>query len=171
MTGYSRKAFGQNWSDADRNGCDARNDVLTRDLVRRSYKPGTRGCVVLRGDLAPDPYTGSVITFVRGRPSEVDVDHVVALANAWVTGAFRWPEQLRREFANDGLELLAVGASANRQKGQGDAATWLPKNKSFRCAYVTRQVEVKAKYRLWVTPAERDAIARVLGTCPGQRRT
>ena len=72
-------------------------------------------------------------------------------------------------FANDPLELLAVDARANRAKGDGDAATWLPPNKSFRCSYVARQVAVKTKYRLWVTQAEKNAIGRVLATCPGQK--
>jgi hypothetical protein len=167
-TGYDRALFGTPWADTDRNGCDTRNDVLTRDLVRRVYRPGTHGCVVLSGDLAPDPYTGRAVHFVRGGPAEVDVDHVVALGDAWVTGAFSWPVAKRRALANDPLELLAVGSSANRQKGDGDAATWLPSYKAFRCAYVARQVAVKAKYGLWVTVAERDAVARVLARCPGQ---
>ncbi len=168
LTGYSRAEFGQAWADTDRNGCDTRNDVLRRDLVDDVLKPGTHGCVVLSGDLVPDPYTGTRIHFVRGGASEVDIDHVVALANAWVTGAFRWPSAKRVALANDPLNLLAVDSSANRQKGDGDAATWLPSYKSIRCAYVARQVAVKAEYGLWVTPAERDAIARVLSRCPGQ---
>jgi hypothetical protein len=165
MTGYSRAEFGAAWADTNRNGCDTRNDVLRRDLVRKAVKPGTNGCVVLSGDRAPDPYTGATIHFVRGGASEIDIDHVVALGNSWITGASRWSDRKRLALANDPLNLLAVDASANRQKGDGDAATWLPGNKGFRCAYVARQVAVKAKYQLWVTSAERDAIARVLGTC------
>jgi hypothetical protein len=167
-TGYDRALFGSAWADVDRNGCDTRNDVLTRDLVRRSYRPRTHGCVVLSGDLAPDPYTGRAVHFVRGGVDEVEIDHVVALRDAWVTGAFAWSLATRRAFANDPLELLAVSAEVNRRKGEGDAATWLPPYKGYRCAYVARQVAVKARYRLWVTPAERDAIARVLASCPGQ---
>ncbi|HEY1712061.1 MAG TPA: HNH endonuclease family protein, partial [Solirubrobacteraceae bacterium] len=75
----------------------------------------------------------------------------------------------REAFANDPLELLAVDARANRAKGDGDAATWLPANKAFRCSYVARQVAVKTKYRLWITQAEKDAISRVLATCPGHK--
>ena len=168
MTGYSRDRFGPAWSDTDRNGCDTRNDVLRRDLVAQVIKAGTHGCVVLSGDRAPDPYTGVHIHFVRGGPSELDIDHVVALGNAWVTGAFAWPAAKRLALANDPLELLAVDSSANRQKGDGDAATWLPSYKASRCAYVARQVAVKEKYRLWVTRAEHDAIARVLASCPGR---
>jgi hypothetical protein len=165
-TGYGREAFGAAWTDTNRNGCDTRNDILRRDLEDNEYKPGTRGCVVLSGRLAPDAYTGQDIAFVRGGASEVDIDHVVALSDAWQKGAGRWVPGKRLAFANDPLNLLAVDASANRQKGDGDAATWLPRNKTYRCAFVARQVAVKAKYELWVTAAERAAIAGVLSRCP-----
>jgi hypothetical protein len=166
-TGYDRDQFGPQWSDVDRNGCDTRNDVLARDLTDETFKPGTHDCVVLSGTLA-DPYTGTTITFERGDGSSVDIDHVVALSDAWQTGAFGWDEARRTALANDPLNLLAVDFSANRQKGDGDAATWLPADDGYRCAYVARQVAVKSAYGLWVTPAEHDAIARVLATCPGE---
>jgi len=169
LTGYDRDRFGSAWLDTDRNGCDTRNDILTRDLTGRVYDPDTRGCVVLSGRLG-DPYTGGQILFTKGDGNLVDVDHVVAMGNAWVTGAFRWEIRKRAAFANDPMNLLAVDASANRQKGDGDAATWLPSNKGIRCGYVARQVGVKTKYDLWVTPAEKEAMARVLGSCPRQPR-
>ncbi|MFL6177641.1 MAG: HNH endonuclease family protein [Ornithinibacter sp.] len=162
-TGYSREQFGQAWFDADRNGCDTRNDILRRDLVDRQMK---NWCKVLAGTRNPDPYTGRTIRFVIGGPSEIDVDHVVALADAWQKGAATWQPGIRLAFANDPLALLAVDSGTNRSKGDGDAATWLPPDRSSRCAYVARQVAVKAKYRLWVTAAERDAMVRVLSTCP-----
>ena len=165
---YERAKFGQRWLDVDRNGCDTRNDVLRRDLSELVIKPGTQGCVAWSGILH-DPYTGTDISFQRGKgPSPVDIDHVVALSDAWQKGASRWGDEQRAQFANDPLNLLAVDAPANRQKGDGDAATWLPANKSFRCDYVARQVAVKHKYKLWITPAERDAIVRVLDACPEQ---
>jgi Protein of unknown function (DUF1524)/Excalibur calcium-binding domain len=166
-TGYDRDQFGPAWSDVDRNGCDTRNDVLARDLTGETFKPGTHDCVVVRGTLA-DPYTATTIEFVKGDGSSVDIDHVVALSDAWQTGAFRWDVARRTALANDPLNLLAVDYSANRQKGDGDAATWLPDNRAYRCAYVARQVAVKSAYGLWVTPAEHDAIARVLDGCPGE---
>jgi hypothetical protein len=166
MTGYDRGMFGAAWTDTNRNGCDTRNDVLRRDLARREIKPGTSSCVALAGWLAPDPYTGARIHFVFGGASEVDIDHVVALGDAWQTGAFRWVPLKRLALANDPMNLLAVSASANRSKGDGDAATWLPSNKSYRCAYVARQVAVKSKYGLWITAAEHSATARILDGCP-----
>jgi hypothetical protein len=163
MTGYDRDQFGQAWLDTNRNGCDTRNDILTRDLTART----TRNCVVESGTL-DDPYTGTRIGFVRGNGDLVDIDHVVALGNAWATGAAGWDIRKRAALANDPMNLLAVDAGANRQKGDGDAATWLPSSKRYRCAYVARQVAVKAKYGLWATGPERQAMARVLSGCPGQ---
>jgi len=139
-TGYTRDQFGQSWFDTDRNGCDTRNDILRRDLVSRQMK---NACKVLAGTLAPEPYTGTSIRFVYGGTSEVDIDHVVALSDAWQKGAARWPSGKRLALANDPLNLMAVDASTNRSKGDGDTTTWLPPNKSYRCTYVARQVAVK----------------------------
>lgn len=160
-TGYAREEFGSPWTDVDGNGCDTRNDILRRDLVRKRILPD---CTVATGVLV-DPYTRQTIRHVAGR-SVIDIDHVVSLSDAWQKGALRWTRTKRTAFANDPLNLLAVDYSANRQKGEGDAATWLPPNKGYRCLFVARQVAVKAKYGLWVTAAERSAIARVLDTCP-----
>ena len=168
-TGYERDAFGQRWADVDRDGCDQRNDVLARDLVDETFRQGTRNCVVESGTLN-DPYTGQRIAFKRGPETseDVQIDHVVALSNSWQTGAAQLDEHTRELLANDPLNLQATDGPTNQSKGDGDAATWLPPNRSYRCDYVARQVAVKAKYRLWVTPPERDAIQRVLGDCPGE---
>ncbi|EYR62748.1 hypothetical protein N866_05525 [Actinotalea ferrariae CF5-4] len=168
-TGYDRDLFGSGWVDTDRNGCDTRNDMLARDLVDETFKPGTRDCVVLTGTLA-DPYSGTTIAFVRGQATStaVQIDHVVALSDAWQKGAQQWDEARRVTFANDPLNLLAVDGPLNAQKGDGDTATWLPPHKGFRCAYVARQVAVKVMYAVWVTPAERDAMVRVLADCPAE---
>jgi Protein of unknown function (DUF1524) len=144
-----------------------RERILERDLRRIAYEPGS-ACEVQSGVLA-DPYTATAIRFVRGGASEVDIDHVVALGDAWQTGAQQWSYARRVRFANDPLNLLAVDASANRQKGDSDAASWLPPSKRFRCDYVARQVAVKRRYRGWVTPAEHDAMRRVLAPCPRTR--
>jgi hypothetical protein len=167
-TDYDRDHFGRGWKDPDRNGCDARNDILRRDLEGAVAKPGTQGCVILSGHLE-DPFTGESIEFVRGQDTstEVQIDHVVALSDAWQKGAQQLDPDERVEFANDPLNLLAVDGPANSAKGDGDAATWLPPNRGFRCDYVARQTAVKAQYELWVTSAERDAIRRIaLTQCP-----
>ena len=168
-TGYSRAQFGPTWADVDRNGCDTRNDMLKRDLTEITFKAKSKNCIVLSGVLL-DRYSGETISFTRGNISsmEVQIDHVVALSNAWQTGAFKLTVAQRTAFANDPLNLFAVKGRLNSQKGDGDAATWLPPLKSFRCAYVAQQIAVKAKYLLWVTAPEKDAMVRILASCPGQ---
>lgn len=165
-TGYSREQFGKKWADVDRNGCDTRNDILGRDLHDVVVKPGTRSCVVLRGVL-DDPYTGQRKSFQRGSKtsSQVQIDHIVALSDAWQKGAQQLSLEERTAFANDPVNLLAVDGKANQQKGASDAASWLPKNKAFRCTYITRQIAVKAKYKLWVTQPEKQAMEDILDGC------
>jgi hypothetical protein len=165
-TGYARGEFGRPWVDVDRNGCDTHDDILRRDLTATTLKPGTRPCVVLSGTLA-DPYTGAQIRHAHG-VFGVDVDHVVALGDAWDKGAAQWAPEKRLALANDPLNLLAVDASANRSKGASDAATWLPPNHAYHCKYVARQIAVKAKYQLSLTRDEHDAMAAVLATCPDE---
>jgi Protein of unknown function (DUF1524)/Excalibur calcium-binding domain len=168
-TGYTREQFGDGWVDTDHNGCDTRNDVLGRDLTDETFKPGTRDCIVLTGTLA-DPYSGRTIRFRRGQDTSeaVQIDHVVALSDAWQKGAQQWAADKRTAFANDPMNLLAVDGPLNQQKSDGDDATWLPPNRAYRCHYVARQVAVKISYGLWMTRAERDAVATVLNTCPDE---
>lgn len=162
-TGYDRDEFGQRWKDIDRNGCGQRDDVLARDLTA-VQKDGR--CVVTSGILN-DPFTGDRIEFVRGQNTSalVQIDHIVPLSDAWQKGAQQLTAHQRETLGNDPLNLLAVDGAANAQKSDSDAATWLPKNKDFRCTYVARQVSVKVAYELWVTQAERDAMERILTGC------
>ena len=169
-TGYTRAQFGPAWADVDRNGCDTRNDILKRDLTSITYRAKTRNCVVESGTLI-DRYSGETINFVKGNISsmEVQIDHVVALSNAWQTGAFKLTADQRKALSNDPLNLFAVKGRLNSQKGDGDAATWLPPLKSFRCTYVAQQIAVKAKYSLWVTVPEKAAMVSILAKCPTQK--
>lgn len=166
MTGYTREQFGGEWATVG--GCDMREHILGRDMAGVHYR-SSADCTVLSGTLH-DPYTGKDVHFVRGAGTSlaVQIDHVVAIGDAWQTGAQALPLQRREQLYNDPLELLAVDGPANEQKGDGDAATWLPPNTSYRCRYVARQIAVKQQYHLWVTAAERDAMQRILTTCPGQ---
>lgn len=163
-TGYSREMFADDWDYY--NGCDVRNRILARDMAQFNYRSGSY-CIIETGVLE-DPFTGQVIPFVRGVRSSLDVqiDHVVSLSDAWQKGAQQLSSYERFMIYNDPLNLLAVWGPANSQKSDSDAASWLPSNKSFRCSFVARQIAVKTKYRLWVTQAEHDAMARVLATCP-----
>jgi len=164
-TGYSRDEFGSGWASID--GCDTRNIILGESLINAEVSDDD--CTVLNGTLN-DPYTGVVIEFTRGRSSssDVQIDHVVALSDAWQKGAQQLDFPDRVVFANDPLNLLAVDGPANQQKGDSDAASWLPDNKVFRCRYVARQIAIKDKYSLWMTAAENAAIRRVLNGCGDQ---
>jgi hypothetical protein len=163
-TGYSRAQFGDGW--IKKNGCDTRNIILNRDMTDVSVD---EKCDVIKGVLN-DPYTGKIINFIRGSStsSAVQIDHVVALSDAWQKGAQQFTADKRVQLANDPLELLAVSGPANVQKSDSDAASWLPPNKPFRCSYVARQIAVKLKYSLWVTQAEHDIMSTILGKCDGQ---
>ncbi len=173
LTGYQRDVFGPAWTDDHTaplggNGCRTRDDILARDLHGATVRDD--GCTVMTGVLF-DPYSGLEIHFVRGvkTSANVQIDHVVALANAWQSGAWRWTDGRRVAFANDPLGLLAVSGVANAAKGKSNAAEWLPPNKAFRCEYVARQIAVKAAYGLSVTAPEKAAMQRVLTACPDQR--
>ena len=167
-TGYDHKAkYGTPWTDVDRNGCDTRNDILQRDLTAITL---SGPCKVMAGTLA-DPYTGATIDFVRGNTTStaVQIDHVVALSDSWQKGAQQLSQEQRVALANDPLNLYAVDGPTNSRKSDGDAATWLPPSKAFRCEYVARQISVKTAYSLWVTVAEKRAMATVLERCPDQQ--
>jgi hypothetical protein len=165
-TNYSREQFGGSWERID--DCDMRNYILARDLTETVFV--TPSCKVASGILN-DPYSGKQILFNRGAETsdDVQIDHVVALSDAWQKGAQALTPEQRTAFANDPLELLAVDGNLNEQKADGDAATWLPPNKAYRCAYVARQIAVKKKYSLWVTRSEYDTMANILQTCPDQK--
>jgi hypothetical protein len=163
-TGYERSAFSDGWGEIG--DCTVRNFILKRDLKEVTY----RGlCVVDTGKLL-DPYTGKLIAFKYGvgTSSKVQIDHVVALSDAWQKGAQLLSAKQRQSFYNDPLNLMAVDGPTNSSKGDADAATWLPPNKAYRCAYVARQIAVKARYKLWVVTAEKAAMKRVLAACPKQ---
>lgn len=165
-TGYTREQFSDGWADGP--GCNVRNFILKRDMTN-VVTESAANCNVVSGTLQ-DPYTNKTINFVRGASTsdDVQIDHVVALSNAWQTGAQQLSKEERFNLANDPLELLAVDGPTNQKKGDGDAATWLPPNKDYRCRYVARQIAVKSKYALWVTQAEHDAMVKILNDCPGQ---
>ena len=161
---YERDLFGTPWRDVDRNGCDTRNDILARDLTGERLGPD--GCTVLTGTLR-DPYTGHTIHFTRGPHStDVQIDHVVSLSEAWKLGAYGWSTAKRTEYANDPSVLLAVDGPENTRKSDKDVTEWLPPRKAYRCAFARRVVAIKAEWHLWVTRAEKTELAMVLSGCP-----
>ena len=165
-TGYDRDLFSDGWGKIGE--CDARNFILRRDLKSITWKASPR-CTVATGILN-DPYTARKIYFVRGvgTSNDVQIDHVVAVSDAWQKGAQQLSFSQRYSFYNDPLNLLAVDGPTNQSKSDSDAASWLPPNRKYWCSFVARQIAVKHKYKLWVTKAERDSMSRVLKTCPNQ---
>jgi hypothetical protein len=171
LAGYERGCgegegcvFGPAWADADRNGCDQRNDVLHRDLTAVQVREGTHDCVVVAGVL-DDPYTGQTVSFVKADAAEVPIDHVVPLAAAWVQGASAWPAEQRQAFANDLNNLMATTREENSAKGDSTADEWVPADPSYGCSYATVVVTVKSRYALAVTSAEATALQSLLATC------
>lgn len=161
-TDYARDQFYGGWPTVD--GCSLRQKIIKREFGDTAVLDG---CNVLAGEF-DEPYTGEHKKFTeREQISKgIQIDHVVALSDAWQKGAQNITTEERYNLATDPLNLLAVDSSANQGKSDGDAATWLPPNKKFRCQYVARQVSVKYKYHLWVTDAEKQAISTVLQNCP-----
>lgn len=166
-TGYNRsEEFYKSWPLV--NGCSLRQVIIKRELGDTAQL-AENGCDVIAGTFT-EPYTGSQMTFYQKSDfsTKIQIDHIVALSDAWQKGAQYKTKEERYAMATDPLNLIAVDASANQQKSDGDAATWLPPNKAFRCQYVSRQVSVKYKYGLWVTQAEHDVIANILQSCPNE---
>jgi hypothetical protein len=166
-SGYSRKKFSDGWAAVD--SCTVRDKILARDMINVQYQSPT-DCTVISGILH-DPYTGKVLHFVRGpgTSAAIQIDHVVAISDAWQTGAQLLSSARRKELYNDSLELIAVDGPTNEAKGDSDAAAWLPPNKDYDCRYIARQIAVKFKYHLWVTAAEGTAMKKILATCPDQQ--
>ena len=165
-TGYDREQFYKSWPNID--GCSLRQKIIKRDLGDTA-KLSDDNCTVISGEF-DEPYTGSHLIFYQKSDltKGIQIDHVVALSDAWQKGAQNLSASERYQLATDPLNLLAVDAKTNQGKSDGDAATWLPPNKKFRCTYVARQVSVKSKYHLWVTEAEKTAIKNILKNCPNE---
>ncbi len=166
-TGYDRDEFGYAWMDtADgvpfaRNGCDTRNDLLRRDGQDLRFRSGS-DCVVVAMTL-DDPYTGTTIEWRKQKASEVQIDHVVPLSYSWQMGSSRWSEGKREQLANDPLNLIPVQGRANSAKSDSGPASWLPPDKSVRCAYAVRFAQVAAKYELAVTAPDKRMMSRQCG--------
>ena len=155
-TGYSRKEFYDTWPNKD--GCNLRQRILKRDFGETAVL-GKDNCTVVSGKFY-EPYTGTEMEFKEKSEISkgIQIDHIVALSDAWQKGAQYKPKEVRFQIATDPLNLIAA-----------DAASWLPKNKSFRCQYVARQIAVKFKYALFITPAEKEAMKTVLSHCPEEK--
>jgi hypothetical protein len=149
MQGYDRKALFGTWIDADRDCRNSRAEILEHS----SFAPTDNGCTIHEGKWF-DPYTGDTLT----RAGDLDIDHIVPLKEAWLSGAFAWTREERESFANDPEVLLAVGKHENRAKSDKDPARWLPPNTDFQLEYASRWARIKLRFRLSADAAELDAL-------------
>ncbi len=170
---YRRSAFGQAWDDDNsapggHNGCDTRDDILTRDLVERTHVSTKRCPQAVAAGTLRDPYTNGTVAFVRGEQvgASVQIDHIVPLAFAWDMGARDWPDPLRKRFANDPANLLAVAGRANQDKGDLPPGEWMPPNSAFRCQYAMQFIAVLRGYRIPVDEASAQELRRAAASCP-----
>lgn len=164
---YQRNAFGPGWTGRGgepelTDGCTARDAVMKRDLTETQLAK-SNSCTVLAGTLH-DPYTGAQLPYDRYHASEIEIDHVVALGDAWRSGASDWDADRRERFANDVGNLLAVQKQANQDKGSRTPDQWKPRQ-SYQCDYARRWVSVKGHWGLTVQPTEKRALADMLATC------
>lgn len=170
---YLRAAFGDAWDDetaapGGHNGCDTRNDILNRDLTDKALVV-TKRCpqAVASGSLR-DPYTNATIAFTRGNQvgAAVQIDHIVPLAYAWDMGAKDWTDDMRKRFANDPANLLAVAGRANQDKGDLPPGEWMPPNTAFHCQYAIAFIAVIRGYQLAVEQNSAQELRRATQTCP-----
>jgi hypothetical protein len=159
-TGYARTKF-QHWVDADRDGCNTRYEVLIAEAVTKP-KVGT-GCALSGGRWYS--YFDDAYWTV---PADLDIDHVVALAEAWDSGASEWTASQRRSYANDlsdGRPLVAVTDNVNQSKSDQDPADWMPSYVNSRCRYIEEWVAIKLRWRLTVDEQEREALTDHANGC------
>lgn len=156
---YEREEW-KHWSDIDNDCQDTREEALIHYSQIPVQFESDRGCNVVSGRWH-DPYTNKTFT----HPSDLDIDHVVPLGNAHISGGFSWNSQQKEAYANDLFGLIPVDLSANRSKSKRSPDQWMPTNQSYHCDYVAWWVAVKTKYNLSYTAAERDKIHRVNAIC------
>jgi hypothetical protein len=159
--GYEREAFGDGWL-VDQSGCDTRNQVLAAES-RVPVTRGADGCSVAQGEWV-SLYDG----YTTPNPDELDIDHMVPLAEAWDSGASLWPPEQREQYANDTVRpdaLVAVTTAMNQSKSDSDPAEWMPPNRDSWCRYVEAWITQKAAWQLTIDVSEHDALSNVLATC------
>jgi hypothetical protein len=160
-TGYERSKF-RHWIDADRDGCNTRQEVLKSEAV---IAPEQGPNCTLTGGEWYSPYDDTYFTAARA----LDIDHLVPLAEAWDSGASAWTAKEREAYANDlgdARALIAVSAASNRSKADQDPATWQPPAAGYRCTYATDWVAVKTRWSLAIDPVEQAELEKILRACP-----
>ncbi len=160
---YDRELYFGSWTDEDGDCQNTRAEVLIQESLSVLVFRSSSNCVVDNGEWL-DPYTNNLYYFA----SELDVDHVVPLYNAWQSGAYLWNDFKREEFANDMIfddHLIAVDKYQNRQKGAKDPSEWMPANSDFHCEYVAIWIEIKYLWELTITSSEYKFLDTVTSSC------
>ena len=160
---YDRELYFGSWTDEDGDCQNTRAEVLIQESLSTLEFRSSKNCVVDSGEWL-DPYTNNVYYLA----SELDVDHVVPLYNAWQSGAYLWSDFKREEFANDMLfedHLIAVDKYENRQKGAKDPSEWMPTNQDFHCKYVAIWIEIKYLWELAITSPEYKFLDSTISSC------
>lgn len=153
---YSRSSF-KHWIDEDGDCLNTRQEVLQKE----SLEPvKIEGCRVIQGKWYGE-YGGEYYT----NPSELDIDHIVPLKEAYESGADKWTPKKRKQFSNDYENLIAVDRSLNRQKGAKDPAEWLPPRTEYLCEYIERWVYIKSKYKLEIDTIEQKKVEEIQENC------
>jgi hypothetical protein len=158
QVGYDRALF-EHWRDIDGDGCDSRDQVLKRDSISLPQVDPVN-CNVIAGDWV-SPYDGARWS----NPSDIDIDHVVALKEAWDSGAWAWSAAQRKAYANDTSDsrtLLAVTDSVNQSKSDKDPSNWLPPLQSYTCTYLGNWVAIKVRWSLSMDSSEFGRIKNLL---------
>ncbi|MFJ8143331.1 HNH endonuclease family protein [Streptomyces sp. NPDC096013] len=161
--GYERTKF-KHWTDADRDGCNTRAEVLKAEAVAAPLQGPN---CALTGGRWYSPYDDRYLDSA----SQLDIDHLVPLAEAWDSGASQWTAKERELYANDlddARDLIAVSAASNRSKADKDPSEWLPPYVGYRCQYDTDWIADKTRWGLSIDPVERDALTQQLADCPDQ---
>ena len=162
--GYVRALF-EHWRDIDGDGCDSRQQVLKRESVTLP-QVDPYSCKVIAGDWV-SPYDGARWS----DPTDIDIDHVVALKEAWDSGAWAWSSATRKAYANDTSDkrtLLAVTDNVNQRKSDKDPSNWTPPLKSYLCTYLGNWISVKARWNLSMDKSEWGRIKNLLNSsCAG----
>ena len=164
--GYDRELF-PHWIDADLDGCNTRREVLIAQAV---VPPTVTGTCNLTGGEWISPYDGVTLR----NADDVQIDHVVALAEAWYSGAYAWTTERRERFANDldvPWELNAVSPDINETKAAYDPAEWLPPLRSYLCPYLEDWIGTKVRWGLTIDPREKRALAKLVPRCPDSALT
>ncbi len=158
---YSRDSLPTDWKDLDGNGCNTREDILKK--YTSEYTGRFDGCKIKSGKFY-DYYNGKFLRYDKSVDTGggIQIDHIVAIGNAWISGGYKWGKDEWISYINDEEVLIPTSSKTNREKSDKDITEWKPANNSYLCTYAEKQVEIKDKYKLTVTEKEKAELKSIL---------